>query len=134
MHAQAHSRHRWKYPHGNDYRVLIEREIISDRRIVMELSEPPSSRPAALPRLFRIGRDSRGRWVAKDQHGLCGGLFIGRAEALKFAMFENGNCPHAVIMVPGVLELDIGSEPRSPARLTVDCQSAAASRAVSRTR
>jgi hypothetical protein len=112
MQAQAHSRHRWKYPHGKDCRVLIEREIIPDRRIVMELSEPPFTRLAALPRLFRIGRDSRGRWVAQDQHGLCGGLFIDRAEALKFAMFENGNCPHAVITVPGVLELDIGSRDR----------------------
>lgn len=42
----------------------------------------------------------------QDERGLCGGLFIGRAEALKFAMFENGNHPQAVVMVPGVLELD----------------------------
>jgi hypothetical protein len=100
----------------------------------MKLSEPPSTRLAALPRLFRIGRDSHGRWVAQDQHGLCGGLFIDRAEALKFAMFENGNCPQAVIVVPGVIELNIGSEPQSPVKLTASCQSAAASRAVSRTR
>jgi hypothetical protein len=80
----------------------------------MEQSEPPSSRLAAPPRLFRIGRDSRGRWVAQDQQGLCGGLFVDRAEALKFAKFENGNCPQAVIMVPGVIELDMSSKP--PAR------------------
>jgi hypothetical protein len=133
MHAQAHPRRGWKYPRGNDCRLLIDREIIPERRSVMELSEPPSSRLAAL-RLFRVGRDSHGRWVAQDQHGLCGGLFVDRAEALKFAMFESGNCPQAVIMVPGVLELNISSEPRSPTKLTVDCQSAAASRAVSRTR
>jgi ABC transporter substrate binding protein len=30
-----------------------------------------------------------------------------RAEAVKFAMFENGNRPQAVIMVPGILELDM---------------------------
>ena len=100
----------------------------------MELSEPPSSRSTVPPRLFRIGRDSHGRWVAQDQHGSCGGLFVDRAEALKFAMFENGNCPQAVIMVSGVLELDMSSEPRPPTKLTVDRQSAAASRAVSRTR
>ena len=79
----------------------------------MDQSEPPSSRLAALPRLFRIGRDSHGRWVAQDQQGLCGGLFVDRTEALKFAMFENGNCPQAVIMVPGVLELDMSSKPRA---------------------
>ena len=72
--------------------------------------EPPSSRSTSRPRLFRIGKDSHGNWVAQDQQGLCGGLFVDRADALKFAMFENGNCPQAVIMVPGVLELDMTSK------------------------
>jgi len=62
--------------------------------------------------MFHIGRNSCGNWVVKDQKGLCGGLFVDRAEALKFAMFENGNRPQAVIMVPGTLELDIGGTPR----------------------
>ena len=72
--------------------------------------KPPSTRATSMPRLFRIGKDSHGNWVAQDQQGLCGGLFVDRAEALKFAMFENGNCPQAVIMVPGVLELDMTSK------------------------
>jgi hypothetical protein len=75
----------------------------------MGQSEPPSSRLASLPRLFQIGRDSHGNWVVQDRQGLCGGLFVSRAEAVKFAMFENGNCPQAVIMVPGILELDMSS-------------------------
>jgi hypothetical protein len=62
--------------------------------------------------MFRIGRNSRGNWVVQDQKGLCGGLFVDRAEALKFAMFENGHRPQAVIMVPGFLELDISGTPR----------------------
>jgi hypothetical protein len=70
----------------------------------MARSEPPSTRSS---RLFHIGRDSRGRWVVQDQQGLCGGLFVDRAEAVKFAMFESGHRPQAVIMVPGVLELDL---------------------------
>jgi hypothetical protein len=74
--------------------------------------EPPSGSAAPLSRMFHIGRNSRGNWVVKDQKGLCGGLFVDRAEALKFAMFENGNRPQAVIMVPGILELDIGRTPR----------------------
>jgi hypothetical protein len=74
--------------------------------------KPPSTRATSMPRLFRIGKDSHGNWVAQDQQGLCGGLFVDRAEALKFAMFENGNCPQAVIMVPGVLELDM--TPKTP--------------------
>ena len=71
-----------------------------------EQTEPPSSNATTKPMFFRIGRNSRGQWVVQDEQGLCGGLFIGRAEALKFAMFENGNHPQAVVMVPGILELD----------------------------
>ncbi len=71
--------------------------------------EPPSTCRA---KSFRIGRNSRGNWVVQDQSGLCGGLFVDRAEALKFAMFENGNRSQAVIMVPGILELDMSAQPR----------------------
>jgi hypothetical protein len=73
----------------------------------MDEGEPPSLQPAAGCPTFRIGKDSRGHWVVQDQEGLRGGIFVGRAEAFKFAMFENGNRPQAVVMVPGVLELDM---------------------------
>ena len=33
--------------------------------------------------------------------------FVSRTEALKFALFENGNRPQAIIMMPGPLELDM---------------------------
>jgi hypothetical protein len=49
----------------------------------------------------------------QDQQGLRGGLFVDRAEALKFAMLENGNRPQAVIMVPGVLELNLVASPQA---------------------
>ena len=75
----------------------------------MNTAEPPSPQSS----LFRVGKDSHGHWVVQDQQGLRGGLFVGRAEALKFAMFENGNRPPAVIMVPGVLELDIEDPPQA---------------------
>jgi hypothetical protein len=57
--------------------------------------------------LFLIGKDSRGNWVVQDQRGLRGGLFVNRAAALKFALFENGDRPELVITVPGVFELDM---------------------------
>jgi hypothetical protein len=72
----------------------------------MNQAEPPSLQAVARAPLFRVGRDSQGHWVVQDQQGLRGGLFVDRAEALKFAMFENGKRPQTVIMVPGVLELD----------------------------
>jgi hypothetical protein len=69
--------------------------------------EPPSSRS----QLFFVGKDRRGNWVVQDQQHLRGGLFIDRAEALRFAMFENGHRPQAVVMVPGVFELDMSGKP-----------------------
>ena len=54
--------------------------------------------PPSTHRQFRIGRDSCGHWVVQDERGLCGGLFVDRAQALKYALFENGNHPQAVIM------------------------------------
>jgi hypothetical protein len=75
--------------------------------------EPPSS-CGTKPSPLLIGKDSHGHWVVRDQSGRRGGLFVGRAEALKYAMFENGHEPDAVIMVPGVLELDMNIANASP--------------------
>jgi hypothetical protein len=72
--------------------------------------EPPSSISRSRYQLFFIGKDSCGNWVVQDQRHLRGGLFVGRAEALRFAMFENGNRPQAVVMVPGVFELDLNGK------------------------
>ncbi len=73
----------------------------------MKQAEPPSTVPCTRSLQFLIGKNSRGNWVVQDERGLCGGLFVDRAEALKFAMFENGNRPLAVVMVPGIFELDM---------------------------
>ena len=74
--------------------------------------EPPSRN-----NLFMIGRNSRGNWVVRDQAGLHGGLFIDRTEALRFALFENGRQPQAVLMVPGILELDFNQTTRRKAEI-----------------
>jgi hypothetical protein len=76
----------------------------------MRHTEPPSTRLCSRSSLFMIGKDSGGHWVVQDQQGLRGGLFVDRTEALKFALFENGNRPQAVIMVPGILELNMSGE------------------------
>jgi hypothetical protein len=73
----------------------------------MKHVEPPSTATCARHSLFLIGKNSRGNWIVQDQDHVRGGLFVNRTEALKFAMFENGNRPEAVIMVPGVFELDL---------------------------
>jgi hypothetical protein len=81
----------------------------------MGISEPPTP-SGRTPAPFLVGRNSCGNWVVQDPSDLRGGLFVDRAEALKFAMSDNGNRPQAVIMVPDSLELDMSSEPRTGQR------------------
>ena len=77
----------------------------------MKKDKYPSIVPCSRPLQFQIGRDSRGNWVVQDDQGLCGGLFIDRTQALRFAMLENGSRPQAVVMIPGVFELNINRPP-----------------------
>jgi hypothetical protein len=55
--------------------------------------------------------DSKGNWVAQEQSGMRGGLFVDRARALKFAKSECGPGSHAILWVSGVLELDLSAAP-----------------------
>lgn len=88
----------------------------------MRSTQAASPRPP--DKHFLVGKDSHGRWVVQDEHGLCGGLFANRTEALHFAMFENGNRSQAVIMVPDVLEFDLSG--------AAQCLTSAAKRATPR--
>jgi hypothetical protein len=58
-----------------------------------------------------IGRNSRGNWVAQEQNGLYGGLFVNRAAAVRYALFENGRHPEAIVAVSREIELDMGGNP-----------------------
>jgi hypothetical protein len=71
---------------------------------VIQDAEPPSRLSCPL---FMIGQDSRGHWVVCEQNGARGGLFINRAEALRYIRSENENYPRPTVMVAGILELDI---------------------------
>ena len=53
-----------------------------------------------------IGQDRGGHWVVKDAQSLCGGLFVNRNEAIRFAMYECQRRPQSVIMLPDGLELE----------------------------
>jgi hypothetical protein len=67
-------------------------------------AEPPSCLHSTL---FMVGQDSHGNWVVRDQDGIRGGLFVDRAQALRFVRSETGDCSQAFIDVGGVLELDM---------------------------
>jgi hypothetical protein len=72
----------------------------------MRRAKSPSSLAASDTRL--LGQDSRGHWVVKDSCGQFGAVFFNRTEAVKFALFDGANNrPRAVILVPGVIELDV---------------------------
>jgi hypothetical protein len=83
-------------------------------------SEPPSAGAApTTSNIFLVGRNSRGQWVVQDERGLCGGLFVDRNKAIRFAMDETGKRPQAIRLVPGTLELDMSrtSGPTPPPRM-----------------
>lgn len=77
---------------------------------IVNIVEPPSCSSA----IVLIGRNSRGQWVAQHQNGLYGGLFVQRADAVRYALFENGHHPEAIIAIGCILELDMGT-PSLPA-------------------
>ena len=70
----------------------------------MKLVEPPSCSPVLSTVVF-IGRNSRGDWVAREQNGLFGGLFVNRAQAFKYALFENGHHPETIVELARKIEL-----------------------------
>jgi hypothetical protein len=78
----------------------------------VKLVEPPSCSSSSS--IVFIGRDSRGRWVAQQQNGLYGGLFVNRAQAIKYALFENGRHPETIVELSRGIELDMSGKLRFP--------------------
>jgi hypothetical protein len=77
----------------------------------VKLVEPPScSSPSTV--VF-IGRNGAGQWVAQEQNGLYGGLFVSRAQAIKYALFENGHHLETIVELPREIELDMGRQPKA---------------------
>jgi hypothetical protein len=83
--------------------------LATGRNTNVKLVEPPScNSPSAI--VF-IGRNRRGQWVAQEQNGLYGGLFVSRAQAVKYALFENGHHPETIVELTREIELDMGGAP-----------------------
>jgi hypothetical protein len=75
----------------------------------VKLAEPPSCRSAAFSLVF-IGQNRRGDWVAQEQNGRYGGLFVNRAQAIKYALAENGHHPEIIVELSRKIELDMGGD------------------------
>lgn len=84
----------------------------------MKLVEPPSCSSAS--NIVFIGKNKCGQWVVQEQNGLYGGLFVNHAQALKYALFENGQHPETIVELPRELELDMShrTAAAAPQRLT----------------
>lgn len=70
-----------------------------------KLEEGPSA--SRRPSLIFVGRNIRGNWVAREQSGMFGGLFLTRAQALKYALAENDHNPEFIVEVSVEMDLDI---------------------------
>ncbi|HVX75375.1 MAG TPA: hypothetical protein VHB49_04560 [Bradyrhizobium sp.] len=67
----------------------------------------PEEPPSCTSNIVLIGRNSKGNWVAQEQNGLFGGLFVNRDQAMKYALFENGHHPETIVLASGIIELDM---------------------------
>ena len=82
--------------------------LITRRNTNVKLVEPPSCSSAST--IIFIGKNRRGNWVAQEQNGLYGGLFVNRAQAFKYALFENGHHPETIVELSREIELDMGGK------------------------
>ena len=96
---------------------------MSRRNTNVNLIEPPSCSAAST--IVFIGQNSRGNWVAQEQNGLYGGLFVNRAQAVKYALFENGHHPETIVELSREIELDMGGKVSSADRTTASSRRAA---------
>jgi len=81
----------------------------------VKLVEPPSCSSAST--VVFIGRNNRGNWVVQEQSGLYGGLFVNRAQAIRYALFENGHHPETIVELERAIELDMGGDRPSAGQL-----------------
>ncbi|NEU12645.1 hypothetical protein G3T14_10900 [Methylobacterium sp. BTF04] len=77
----------------------------------MSLAVPVAALPVAAliaeaPQ-FIVGQDPQGRWVAVEIHGLAGGLFRTRHDAMHYAIDATDRRPDAVVIATDRVELRI---------------------------
>jgi hypothetical protein len=60
--------------------------------------------------LYYIGQNNRGFWVAREAAGLCGGVFLLRRSALRFAQQKSAPAGCATMFLDEPRELDVVNE------------------------
>lgn len=56
---------------------------------------------------FVVGRDGKGHWIARDEEGLTGGVFVDRSSAVRFATMESGHRAGAISFAPASVRLSL---------------------------
>jgi hypothetical protein len=74
------------------------------RNTNVKLVEPPSY--GSTSAIVFIGKNRSGHWVVQEQSGRYGGLFVNRAQAIKYALSENGRHPETIVELSCEIELD----------------------------
>ncbi|XIA67497.1 hypothetical protein ACFIOY_18795 [Bradyrhizobium sp. TZ2] len=72
---------------------------------VILVNSPPCS--SAASSVVFVGRNRRGNWIVRELNGFFGGLFVSRAQALKYALLENGRHPETIFELSSEMELHI---------------------------
>src|ERR1700753_279430 len=81
---------------------LQQFETLLKEPTMREPEETPSSGPSPVV----IGRNGKGEWVVQERSGLFGGLFVSSAQAMKYALFENGHRRENIVLTEKIVELD----------------------------
>nr|WP_295659128.1 hypothetical protein [Polymorphobacter sp.] len=59
------------------------------------------------PTIFLVGQDVCGRYCVCENHGVIGGAFASRADAVRFAQDESKAIAHSIVLVtPVVISVD----------------------------
>ncbi|GJD83185.1 RAG2 PHD domain containing protein [Methylobacterium haplocladii] len=75
---------------------------------VLQTVAEPVREPAGIPLAsFVVGQDTSGRWVAVETHGLGGGLFRSRKDAVHYALAQTLRRPDAILIATGPVEFRI---------------------------
>lgn len=51
------------------------------------------------PTIFLVGQDICGRYCVCENHGMIGGAFVSRADAIRFAQDESRTIPRSIVMI-----------------------------------
>jgi hypothetical protein len=87
------------------------RQAESESNILVEFPKRPdlTALSETIP-LFYIGQNNRGFWVAREADGRCGGVFLLRRSALRFAQQKSAHAGCATMFLDEPRELDVVNE------------------------